>query len=136
MRILVIDDDPLIRMMATALLTTDTQKVSCAENGMDGLACIASAAPDLVLLDVSMPDVSGLDLLPRLRKAPGWERTPILMLTAESEIENIVRAQRDGARGYICKPVQPETLVAMVHDILHQPDILWLDDYTRLRRPA
>ncbi|MDO8801553.1 PleD family two-component system response regulator [Phenylobacterium sp.] len=136
MHILVIDDDPLIRMMVTAVLTTDTQKVTSVENGMDGLVCAASPPPDLVLLDVSMPDVSGFDLLPRLRKSRGWERTPILMLTAENEIENIVRARREGARGYICKPVQPETLMAMVNDILHQPDIVWLDDYTRLRRPA
>ena len=83
-----------------------------------------------------MPDVSGFDLLPRLLKSQGWARTPILMLTAENEIENIIRARREGARGYICKPVQPDTLVAMVNDILHQPDIVWLDDYTRVRRPA
>ncbi|MBR7620696.1 response regulator [Phenylobacterium sp. 20VBR1] len=131
-----IDDDPLIRMMVTAVLTTDTQKVTSVENGMDGLVCAASPPPDLVLLDVSMPDVSGFDLLPRLLKSRGWARTPILMLTAENEIENIIRARREGARGYICKPVQPDTLVAMVNDILHQPDIVWLDDYTRVRRPA
>nr|WP_283816640.1 response regulator [Phenylobacterium glaciei] len=136
MHILVIDDDPLIRMMVTAVLTTDTQKVTSVENGMDGLVCAASPPPDLVLLDVSMPDVSGFDLLPRLLKSRGWARTPILMLTAENEIENIIRARREGARGYICKPVQPDTLVAMVNDILHQPDIVWLDDYTRVRRPA
>nr|QQZ49479.1 response regulator [Phenylobacterium glaciei] len=64
MHILVIDDDPLIRMMVTAVLTTDTQKVTSVENGMDGLVCAASPPPDLVLLDVSMPDVSGFDLLP------------------------------------------------------------------------
>lgn len=136
MRILVIDDDPLIRMMMTAVLTSETQKVTCAENGLDGLVCAASPPPDLVLLDISMPDVSGLDLLPRLRASRGWDRTPILMLTAENEIDNILRARRDGARGYICKPIQPDVLQAMVSDLLHQPDLLWLDDYTRVRRSA
>lgn len=136
MRILVIDDDPYIGMLVSTLLAGPQLEVSIVATGADGLARLTDAPPDLVLLDVGLPDVSGFEILRILRSAPGWLNTRILMLTASHEVEHIVRAKDGGAAGYICKPVQPDALADMVLDMLTNDDLVWLDDYTRSRRPT
>lgn len=130
-RILLVDDDPFVRMFADTLLSKPGRSIVTAATGADALAFLAQPAPDLVLLDVGLPDISGLEVLRVLRETPAWARTRILMLTASHEIDDIVKARQAGASGYVCKPVQPDTLADMVTDILDKPDLLWLDDYTR-----
>lgn len=130
-RILLVDDDPFVRMFADTLLSKTGRSIVTAATGADALAFLAQPAPDLVLLDVGLPDISGLEVLRVLRETPTWDRTRILMLTASHEIDDIVKARHGGASGYICKPVQPDTLADMVTDILERSDLLWLDDYTR-----
>jgi DNA-binding response OmpR family regulator len=132
-RILVIDDDPFIRSLAEHLLTNEDRIVNLAAGGGEGLTHLTQPAPDLVLLDLQLPDIPGFEVLKVLRQAKGWEQTKILMLTASSEIENLVEAKAGGAAGYICKPFQTDALLAMVRDVLEQPDLIWMDDYTRAR---
>lgn len=134
--ILLIDDDPFIGGLVSAVLSDPSRTIVTAMTGAEGLERLTQTAPDLVLLDVGLPDVSGFEMLRILRGAPGWARTRILMLTASHEIDDIVKAKSGGASGYICKPVQPETLAEMVADILTDRDLIWVDDYTRARRPA
>ena len=88
---------------------------------------------DAVLLDLDLPRMSGLDVLTSLKTCPGWEKRPILLLTADDSVDSLTVARRGGARGYICKPVQPDTLLPMVLDVVEQRDLLWMDDYTRIR---
>lgn len=133
-RILLIDDDPFVRMFGDTLLAQPGRTILAAATGTEGLAFLAHSPPALVLLDVGLPDVSGLEVLRLMRATPSWANTRILMLTASHELDDIVNARLGGASGYVCKPVQPDTLAAMVADILEQPDLLWLDDYTRARR--
>lgn len=133
-RILLIDDDPFVRMFGDTLLAQPGRTILVAATGTEGLAFLAHSPPALVLLDVGLPDVSGLEVLRLMRATPSWANTRILMLTASHDMEDIVQARHGGASGYVCKPVQPDTLAAMVADILEQPDLLWLDDYTRARR--
>lgn len=133
--ILLIDDDPFIGGLVSAVLSDPSRTIVMATTGAEGLERLSHAAPDLVLLDVGLPDVSGFEVLRILRAAPGWVGTRILMLTASHEIDDLVKAKSGGASGYICKPVKPETLGEMVADMLTDRDLLWLDDYTRARRP-
>lgn len=134
MRILVIDDDPYIGMLVSTLLAEPAREVSIAATGANGLARLTEAAPDLVLLDVGLPDVSGFEILRILRSAPGWSSTRILMLTGSHDVDDIIRAKQGGAAGYICKPVQPDALADMVMDMLANEDLIWMDDYTRAHR--
>lgn len=135
-QILVVDDDPFIQQLAQAILSARGQSVTVVGTGAEALARMAETPPDLVLLDIGLPDVPGLEVLRHLRAARSWSQVRILMLTASHEIEDIVRAKQAGASGYVCKPIQPDALADMVCDLLEQDSLLWLDDYTRARKGA
>lgn len=133
-RVLVVDDDPFIQQMAEALLGRGGLHVEIAPTGAAALARMADPPPDLVLLDLGLPDISGLEVLRYFRNAPAWRDVRILMLTASHETDHIVRAKQAGASGYVCKPVQPDALAEMVCDLLDQGSLTWLDDYTRAHK--
>ena len=135
-RVLVVDDDPFIGMLALATLSGPSRQIVTVQTGAKALETLTDPPPDLVLLDVGLPDVSGFEVLRILRGAPAWADVRILMFTASHEMDDIVRAKALGASGYICKPVKPETLEQMVDDILTDGTLSWLDDYTRSRRQA
>ena len=132
--ILVIDDDPFIRSLAEAILSSQSRTVTTVASGAAGLARMAESPPHLVLLDLGLPDISGLDVLRHFRAAPSWREVRILMLTASHDIDHVVQAKQAGASGYICKPIQPDALAEMVCDLLEQDSLLWLDDYTRAHK--
>ncbi|MBU4460829.1 MAG: response regulator [Verrucomicrobia bacterium] len=133
-QVLVVDDDPFIQQLAQAILSSRGQRVMLAGTGADALARLAGPPPDLVLLDLGLPDVPGLEVLRHLRAARSWDHVRILMLTGSHEIEDIVRAKLAGASGYVCKPIRPDALADMVCDLLEQDTLLWLDDYTRAHK--
>ena len=110
--------------------------MTTAPTGAEGLARLAESPPALVLLDLGLPDIPGLTLLRLLRAASGWEGVKILMLTASSDLANVVAAKQAGATGYVCKPIKAEALVSMVSDLLARDDLTWLDDYTRSWTPG
>lgn len=132
--ILVVDDEAFILLLAKAVLSPRDQLVTTASSGAEALARLAEPPPDLVLLDLGLPDVSGLEVLRLMRAARGWDQVRILVFTASHSIEDIVAAKRLGASGYVCKPIQPDLLADMVCDLLAQPDLIWMDDYTRSHR--
>ena len=134
--ILVIDDDVFIRQLVVGILFAEGHHVTAVPSGAEGLARLAEPPPALVLLDLGLPDISGLTLLPLLRSATGWEDVKILMLTASSDIDNVVAAKQARALGYVCKPIQTDVLVQMVRDVLVRDDLTWLDDYTRSWTPG
>lgn len=129
--ILVIDDDAFIRQLLVEVLSADGRQITTAPTGAEGLARLAESPPALVLLDLGLPDISGLTLLRLMRSATGWEDVKILMLTASTDMDNVIAAKQSGALGYVCKPVQSDMLIEMVNDVLARDDLTWLDDYTR-----
>lgn len=133
-QILVIDDDPFILELVQSILTRPDRTIMTTGSGAGGLARLAETPPDLVLLDLWLPDISGLEVLRFLHQAKGWQGVRILMLTASGDIDHMVQAKATGASGYICKPFQPQALAEMVDDILGQTNLVWMDDYTRLRQ--
>lgn len=132
--VLVVDDDPFIRQMAEALLGRDGRRVTVVATGAAALARMAEPPPDLVLLDLGLPDISGLEVLHHFRAAPTWRDVRILVLTASHETAHLVRAKEGGASGYVCKPIQPDALADMVCDLLAHASLTWLDDYTRAHK--
>jgi DNA-binding NtrC family response regulator len=108
-RILVIDDEADIRESLELLLTGENYSVDLAENAASGLQKFESGSYDLVLLDLMMPDRSGMDVLADMRQRDG--DTPVFMLTAYGSVEVAVRALKSGANDYFAKPWDNEKLL-------------------------
>ncbi|MGG3504798.1 MULTISPECIES: response regulator transcription factor [Paenibacillus] len=117
-RILIVDDDEKIISMLRRGLAFEGYDVLTASNGAEGLKVILSEDPDVVILDVMMPQVDGFEALRRLRE--GGSTTPVLMLTAKDEVENRVKGLDTGADDYLVKPFALEELLARVRALLRR----------------
>jgi len=102
--ILVVDDDPGIRMVARALFEQEGLRVDEAEDGLIALRKIDEVAPDLVCLDVRMPGLDGFSVCERIRENPATRHTPVLMMTGLEDVESITRGYECGATDFITKP--------------------------------
>jgi two-component system, OmpR family, response regulator MprA len=130
--ILVVDDDPPIRRMLDRTLVAEGYAVESAADGGAALAAVERSAPDLIVLDVTMPGVDGLAVCRRLR-AKGLA-TPVLLLTARDDLRDRVEGLDAGADDYLVKPFATEELLARVRALLrrgHTPgELLALGDLT------
>jgi len=115
--ILVIDDEPQIRKLLNIVLESNGFKVSNAAEGRDGVSLAASLQPDLILLDIGLPDRNGLDILQDLRQ---WYTKPILILSVQNREEDIVGALDHGADDYITKPFRTGELLARIRTSLRR----------------
>lgn len=117
-KILVIDDSRTARQKVAAALVDGNYQIVEAIDGQEGLAQLA-AHPDaaLVICDVNMPVLSGLDFLEKVRAEQPQSAVPIVMLTTEAELELVARAKAAGARGWIVKPFKPHMLLAAVRKL-------------------
>lgn len=118
MRILVVDDDPLGSRMVHFLLTEQGYTVDMTDSARGAVALLESHVPDLILLDVNLPHLSGFDFCKRLRD-DGYEM-PVIFVTAKGELEDRLEGLRIGADDYICKPFQPAELSARVEAVLRR----------------
>ncbi|USB32439.1 response regulator transcription factor [Paenibacillus sp. YPG26] len=118
--ILIIDDDEKIISMLRRGLAFEGYDVHSAPNGMEGLQMMLTADPDLVVLDVMMPQVDGFEVCRRIRE--GGSSVPILMLTAKDEVENRVKGLDLGADDYLVKPFALEELLARVRALLRRKE--------------
>jgi two-component system KDP operon response regulator KdpE len=107
--VLVVDDEPSIRKFLNATLSSHGYAVLEAVNGTDGLALAASRQPDIVLLDLGLPDIDGLEVARRLRS---WSQMPIIVLSARGEERDKVAALDLGADDYLTKPFGVRELLA------------------------
>ena len=103
--VLLADDDAVIRMLLRQALEANEFAVVEAENGMQALSAFTRLRPELVVLDVMMPEMNGFDACASMRRAPGGDKTPILMLTGLDDIESINRAYEAGATDFATKPI-------------------------------
>jgi len=117
-RILVVDDDAKIRAVVRRGLSYEGYRVVEATSGEEGLAKAREHLPDLVVLDVMLPGIDGLEVTRRLRAA--GDETAILMLTARDEISDRVMGLETGADDYLVKPFSFEELLARVHALLRR----------------
>ena len=117
--ILCIDDDvPLVQILARKL-TLDGYDVRTASDRQTILAELQKLpSPDLILLDVRMPGMSGFDLLQKVRKHPTLGSVPVIMLTGETSPENVLRGMTSGADGYVSKPFQFDALAVAIKTVL------------------
>ncbi|MGQ9475558.1 MAG: response regulator transcription factor [Actinomycetota bacterium] len=117
-RILIVDDDAtMVNLLSTVLEFEGFQAIK-ALSGMEALRMIEEERPDLVLLDIMMPDMDGFEVLATLRNDPATEKLPVVMLTARSEDRDVFEGWRRGADEYVTKPFDPQRLVEVIRDVL------------------
>ena len=119
-RILVVDDEPRFVRLVQANLLTEGYEVITGANGEEAIRQSAEAKPDLLLLDVMMPEVDGFEACERIR---GFSNMPIIMLTAKGEEEQRVRGLDLGADDYIVKPFSANELLARVRSVLRRAQV-------------
>ncbi|MBV8067912.1 MAG: response regulator transcription factor [Candidatus Eremiobacteraeota bacterium] len=117
-RIAVIDDEPNMRELLSLAFTHAGYAVRCAADGAAGLALVRSWSPDLIVLDVMMPKLSGIDLLPSLRRATD---APVVILSARGEVGDKVAGLAHGADDYLSKPFEISELLAHIAAKLRRP---------------
>lgn len=122
MKILVVDDEPPIRDMIRLALELDGNQCLEAGSAAEALPIIVDERPDLILLDWMMPEVSGLELLRRLKRDEGMSEIPVIMLTAKTEEQSAVNGLDAGADDYIHKPFRPRELISRIRAIIRRSD--------------
>lgn len=117
-KVLVVDDNGDIARITERYLSASGFEVATAFGGKEALARVASDRPDCILLDVMMPDMSGLDVLDRLRDDPATAAIPIILVTARVEDTDVQQGYRKGADYYITKPFGASQIVNGVRLVL------------------
>ena len=121
-RILIADDDPSLIRYVEAVLRKDKYELLSALNGKEAIKLAHDEQPDLILLDVMMPKLSGFEVARRLREKPAFKDTPIIMFTARADEEDILRSFESGVNDYINKPAKPSVLRSRVRHWLMRSD--------------
>ena len=119
-RILVVEDEEEILELLRYNLAKQGYRVSCAGRGEDALRMALADAPDLVLLDLMLPGMDGMEVCRRLRRDPATQAVPIVMLTAKGEESDVVAGLELGADDYLTKPFSPRVLVARIRAVLRR----------------
>jgi len=119
-RILIVDDDEDILLIVQTILANAGYSVLLARNGREGVDLALETRPDLVLLDVMMPELSGWEVCTTLKNAPETRLVPIAMMTVKSEIRDLITGMQVGADDYLTKPFTRKKLLATVRRLLEQ----------------
>lgn len=109
---LIVDDEPQIRKMVEVTLTSCGFKLIEAESGNEAIRLTGSYKPDVIILDLGLPDIDGMEVIKRLRE---WTNTPVVVVSARSDSHDIVEAFELGADDYMTKPFDMDVLIARLH---------------------
>lgn len=121
-KILVVDDEPHIVRLVQVNLEKAGYTVSTASNGREALDVVEEVQPDLVVLDVMMPEMDGLEALKRLKENPVTSEIPVILLTAKAQDADVFEGWKSGADLYLTKPFNPGELLLFVQRIFKSKD--------------
>ena len=121
-RILVVDDEVGALTLIGIMLERGGFSVLKAKNAIDALAVLDQHVPDLIILDVMMPGMDGIELCRVIRGRPDTNDTPVLILSARNDADAVMRGMDAGANDYLPKPILHHDLVAKVRNMLTQPE--------------
>jgi len=116
--ILTVDDSSSVRQMVSFTLRKAGYEVVEAVDGKDGLAKAGQSKAHLIITDLNMPNMDGIEMITAIRTLPGYSFTPILMLTTESQPEKKEAGRKAGATGWIVKPFNTDQLIAVVQKLV------------------
>ncbi len=117
-RVLVVDDSGTARMLEQAALSRGQYEVDTAKDGAEGVQKASANLPDLILMDVIMPRMTGFEAVRALKAAEKTRHIPVIMVTTRGEAVNVEQGYSAGAAGYITKPVDAVELLAKVRSLL------------------
>lgn len=117
-RILVVDDSPTQLANLVKLLESHGHATVTADNGMAGVAVAEKEQPDLILMDVVMPELNGFQATRKITKNPKTEHIPVILVTTKDQETDKVWGERQGARGYITKPPNEQELLSKINELL------------------
>ena len=117
-RISIVEDEPFIIEALSFLLEREGFVVSAISDGADALEFITSAPPDLLILDIMLPNVSGMQILEDIRRTKGIENLPVLRFTAKGQKKDRLAAEQAGVSLFMTKPFSNTELIANVHEML------------------
>lgn len=118
LKILTVDDSRTIRMIVKKAFKPYQCEMVEAENGVEGLAAAAKEKPDLIVLDITMPVMTGIEMLGKLKEDTDMKEIPVIMLTAESGKDNVMSIIKMGVSDYIVKPFKGEQLIERAQNIV------------------
>lgn len=118
MRILIVDDDGITRKLLGLYLKGKGYDVSYAENGLDALEKLGLEEINLVLTDLNMPYMDGIELIRNMKQEPSYSGIPVMMVTTEDDDEERSRAAQAGADAYLVKPVTADDINKTVRELL------------------
>ncbi len=117
-KILFVDDSESIREIVNFTLTNEGYEVLLSDNGKNAFNHLDGQEIDLIITDLHMPEMNGIELIKEIRKMQKYQRTPILFLTTESQTEKKMEAKNAGATGWIVKPFVPAKLLAAISKVI------------------
>ncbi|NUQ01670.1 MAG: response regulator [Armatimonadetes bacterium] len=121
-RVLVVDDEPSTLKLLEYVLSKAGYEVHTATDGAEGLAAVSYVLPHLVVADVMMPQLDGLEMCRRIRQLPGFELVPFMFLSARSQIQDRIEGLEMGADDYIAKPFERDDLLARIEGVLRRAE--------------
>jgi DNA-binding response OmpR family regulator len=113
-KVLVVDDEPDYLRIAARIAAKAGCSVVTAPTALEGVALASSERPDMILLDVGLPDISGFEAARRIRKTPALAGVPIIFFTVRSEVDMVSEGLKLGAAGYVLKPFDPDELLRRI----------------------
>ena len=128
-RILVIDDEPINHQLVARALMPLQCEIHYAENGKGGISQARAVKPDIIITDVMMPDINGYEVTRLLRREPQFAATPILILTAQSGLQDKIKSFEAGADEHLTKPFDASELVARVTSLLRRVEAVRLAEH-------
>jgi CheY-like chemotaxis protein len=119
--VLIVDDEPMTRDLLRMMLRPAGFDIFEAEDGVDALEKIKQRQPDVIILDVMMPNLDGINTCIALRQQPETADLPVLMLSAKTHLNAVEEGMRAGATRYLSKPVSRKELIDHINDVLGVP---------------
>lgn len=116
--LLIVDDSPTIRRMVRVTLTPLSMEVIEAASGLEAIEQLAVATVNLIVLDLNMPDMHGLDVLGFVRASQKFQHIPVIVLTTRSDDQSRAAALQAGATRYVTKPFKPQALLTEAREVL------------------
>ncbi len=122
-KILIIDDEPIYTKLTQRVLAPLGYEIVTAESGLQGLQVAKETEPDVIVTDLKMPDMNGYEVVSRLRRNPIFAHIPILVLTANTDLEDKLTAFEKGADDYLSKPFNPEEFQARIRVLVQRSEV-------------
>ena len=120
-KVLVVDDEPDYLQIAARIALKAGCAVVTAPTALEGVALAAAERPDMILLDVGLPDISGFEAARRIRKVPALAAVPIIFFTVRSELDMVAEGLKLGAAGYVLNPFDPDELSRRIKAAVAKP---------------